>query len=168
MDHNGEIVRGNGFIADDLTDHAVSFIEQNQKRPFFCYIPYNLPHSPMQVPDRFYAKFDGATIHQQSVRPKEDDQINTRAALAMCENIDWNVGRVLDKLETLGLAENTIVVYFSDNGPSHWRWNGGMKGKKGSMDEGGVRVPFFIRWPKHVTAGLKIPQIAGAIDLRRR
>ena len=165
MDHNGEIVRGNGFIADDLTDHAVSFIEQNQKRPFFCYIPYNLPHSPMQVPDRFYAKFDGATIHQQSVRPKEDDQINTRAALAMCENIDWNVGRVLDKLETLGLAENTIVVYFSDNGPSHWRWNGGMKGKKGSMDEGGVRVPFFIRWPKHVTAGLKIPQIAGAIDL---
>ncbi|MCX8510403.1 MAG: arylsulfatase [Chthoniobacteraceae bacterium] len=165
MDHNGEIVRGNGFIADDLTDHAVSFIEQNQKRPFFCYIPYNLPHSPMQVPDRFYAKFDGAIIHQQSVRPNEDNQINTRAALAMCENIDWNVGRVLDKLETLGLAENTIVVYFSDNGPSHWRWNGGMKGKKGSMDEGGVRVPFFIRWPKHVTAGLKIPQIAGAIDL---
>ena len=165
MDHNGEIVRGNGFIADDLTDHAVSYIEQNQKRPFFCYIPYNLPHSPMQVPDRFYAKFDGATIHQQSVRPKEDDPINTRAALAMCENIDWNVGRVLDKLESLGLAENTIVVYFSDNGPSHWRWNGGMKGKKGSLDEGGVRVPFFIRWPNHVTAGLKIPQIAGAIDL---
>ncbi|NBV85056.1 MAG: N-acetylgalactosamine 6-sulfate sulfatase [Verrucomicrobia bacterium] len=165
MDHNGEIVKGNGYMADDLTEHAMRFIEGHQKSPFFCYIPYNIPHSPMQVPDRFYAKFDGAPIRQRSSRPQEDDIQNTRAALAMCENIDWNVGRVLDKLDALGLADNTIVVYFSDNGPSHWRWNGGMKGKKGSTDEGGVRVPLLIRWPNHVTAGLKVPQIAGAIDL---
>lgn len=165
MDHNGEIVRGNGYMADDLTEHAMRFMESNRQRPFLCYIPYNIPHSPMQVPDRFYAKFEGATIHQQSSRPQDDDPVHARAALAMCENVDWNVGRVLDKLDQLGIAENTIVVYFSDNGPSHFRWNGGMKGKKGSVDEGGVRVPFFIRWPNHVTAGLRVPQIAGAIDL---
>ena len=74
----------------------------------------------------------------------------TRAALAMCENIDWNVGRMLGKLDELKLADNTIVIYFSDNGPNSWRWNGGMKGRKGSTDEGGVRAPFLIRWPGHI------------------
>jgi hypothetical protein len=83
----------------------------------------------------------------------------------MCENLDWNVGRVLGKLDKLHLADKTIVVYYSDNGPNSWRWNGGMKGRKGSTDEGGVRVPFFIRWPGHISAGTTIRPIAGAIDL---
>ena len=75
--------------------------------------------------------------------PKQEDIAITRAALAMCENIDWNVGRVLTKLDELKLADNTIVLYFSDNGPNSWRWNGGMKGRKGSTDEGGVRSPLL-------------------------
>jgi hypothetical protein len=83
----------------------------------------------------------------------------------MCENIDWNVGRVLAMLDELQLAKDTIVIYFSDNGPNGWRWNGGMKGRKGSTDEGGVRVPFLIRWPGHIAAGTRVAQIAGAIDL---
>ena len=83
----------------------------------------------------------------------------------MCENIDWNVGRVLAKLDELKLAENTIVVYFSDNGPNGWRWNGGMKGRKGSTDEGGIRSPLLIRWPGQIKPGTKVTQIAGAIDL---
>ena len=57
------------------------------------------------------------------------------------------------------------MVYFSDNGPNGWRWNGGMKGRKGSTDEGGVRSPLFVRWPGKIEAGTKLPQIAGAIDL---
>ena len=84
------------------------------------------------------------------MRGREGDKENfpiTRCALAMCENIDWNVGRVLRRLGELHLSENTIVVYFSDNGPANQRWNGGMKGIKGSTDEGGVREPFIIRWP---------------------
>lgn len=97
--------------------------------------------------------------------PDREDIMMTRAALAMCENIDWNVGRILDKLTELGLRENTIVVYFSDNGPNSYRWNVGMKGRKGAIDEGGLRSPFFIRWPKHIQAGASIGQVAGAIDL---
>jgi arylsulfatase A-like enzyme len=165
MDHNGKLVRGKGFIVDDLTDHAMKFIEQHRAGNFFCYIPYNTPHSPMQVPDKFYAKFANAQIKQRSSQPEQENLAHTRAALAMNENLDWNVGRVLDKLKELNLAENTIVLYFSDNGPNGWRFNGGMKGRKGSVEEGGVRSSFMIRWPGHIEAGARVGAIAGAIDL---
>jgi arylsulfatase A-like enzyme len=165
LEHNGKLVQGKGFIIDDLTDHALKFIEENQHRPFFCYVPFNTPHSPMQVPERFYQKFANAELKLRARNPAQEDVAFTRAALAMCENIDWNVGRILDRLGELKLADHTIVLYFSDNGPNSWRWNGGMKGRKGSTDEGGVREPFLIRWPSHILAGARIPQIAGAIDL---
>src|SRR5262249_9635954 len=97
--------------------------------------------------------------------PQREDVAMTRAALAMCENIDANVGRVLRKLDDLKLTDNTIVVYFSDNGPNSWRWNDGMKGRKGSTDEGGMRSPLLVRWPGHVKAGTKVAPIAAAIDL---
>ena len=165
LEHNGKIVRGKGYIIDDLTDHALVFIEQNKDRPFFCYLPFNTPHSPMQVPDRFWEEFRNHQLGMRNRDPEKEQIDKTRCALAMCENIDWDVGRVLQKLEELKLAENTIVVYFSDNGPNSWRWNGGMKGRKGSTDEGGVRVPCLIRWPGHIKPKTNISQIAGAIDL---
>ena len=165
LEHNGELVRGKGFIIDDLTDHALEFVEQNKDRPFLCYLPYNTPHSPMQVPDRFYEKFENLELEMRNRDAESEDVPKTRAALAMVENIDWNVGRMLQKLDELKLAENTIVLYFSDNGPNSWRWNGGMKGRKGSTDEGGVRVPALMRWPGHIQPGTEITQIAAAIDL---
>jgi hypothetical protein len=119
----------------------------------------------MQVPDRFFEKFAKLEPKLRAKNPSQEEIPMTRAALAMCENMDWNVGRVLAHLKKLNLADNTIVLYFSDNGPNSWRWNGGMKGRKGSVDEGGLRVPFLIRWPGHIPAGKRIPQIAGAIDL---
>ncbi len=165
MDKNRKPVRGKGYIVDDLTTHAVEFIEANRNQPFFCYLPYNTPHSPMQVPDRFYDKFADKRLKLKHRDPEKEDVPKTRAALAMCENIDWNVGRVLEKLDELGIAENTIVLYFSDNGPNSYRWNDGMKGRKGAIDEGGVRVPFLARWPGHIPAGGNVREIAGAIDL---
>ncbi|MBD3674008.1 MAG: arylsulfatase [Planctomycetaceae bacterium] len=165
LDHNGRIVRGKGYVINDLTDHALDFIEKNHEHPFFCYLPYNTPHSPFQVPDEDYRKFADAPIEMRNRDPEKEEIDKTRAALAMCENIDHNVGRILNKLDELQLTENTIVVYFTDNGPNTWRWNGGMKGKKGATDEGGVRVPCLIRWPGQIPAGIKIPQIAAAIDL---
>jgi arylsulfatase A-like enzyme len=165
LDHNGKLVRGQGYITDDLTNHAIEFITRNKNRPFFCYLPYNTPHSPMQVPDRFFEKFAKLDPPMRARNPGQEEIPMTRAALAMCENIDWNVGRVLGRLDELKLPDNTIVVYFSDNGPNSWRWNGGMKGRKGSVDEGGVRAPLLIRWPGQIRPGTRIPQIAGAIDL---
>jgi arylsulfatase A-like enzyme len=165
LEHNGQLVQGKGYLINDLTDHAMDFIEKNKDRPFFCYVPFNVPHYPLQVPDQWFNKFSSMELKLRARDPKLEDVAATRAILAMCENIDWNVGRLLAHLDKLHLAENTIVVYFSDNGPQTWRWNGGMKGKKGMTDEGGVREPFLIRWPGHIPAGLKVPQIAGAIDL---
>jgi hypothetical protein len=83
----------------------------------------------------------------------------------MCENIDANVGRLLKRLKELQLEERTIVLYFSDNGPNGARWNGNMKGRKGSTDEGGVRSALHLRWTGTVPAGTMIEPIAGAIDL---
>jgi arylsulfatase A-like enzyme len=165
LEHNGKIVRGKGFIVDDLTDRALTYMERSKERPFFCYLAYNTPHSPFQVPDRFYDKCKDRWIEMRSRDPQKEQLDTTRCVLAMCENIDWNFGRILDKLDELKLATKTIVLYFSDNGPNSWRWNGNMKGRKGSIDEGGIRVPCMIRWPGHISPGTKIPQIAGAIDL---
>ena len=99
------------------------------------------------------------------VMPKQEDDNFTRCVLAMMENMDWNVGRLLKHLDDLKLANDTIVIFFSDNGPNSVRWNGGMKGKKGDTNEGGVRSPFVIRWPGKIKPETKVTQIAGAIDL---
>ena len=165
LDHNGSFTKGKGYVVDDLTDHAMTFMEKNKTKPFFCYLPYNSPHSPMQVPDKYWEKFSHMDPVMKNADPAQEDLGMTRAALAMCENIDWNVGRVLKKLDDLKLANDTIVLYFSDNGPASARWNGGMRGRKGSTDEGGIRSPLVMRWPGHIAAGTKVTQIAGAIDL---
>lgn len=165
LDHNGRRIRGSGFIVDDCTDHALEFISGNRSRPFFCYLPYNTPHSPMMVPDKFYEKFENAPLNLRHREESREDLQMTRAALGLCENIDWNVGRILDRLDQLQLSENTIVMYFSDNGPNSWRWNDGMKGRKGSLDEGGLRSPCFIRWPGVIPRGAQTVHISGAIDL---
>ncbi|MDN3690714.1 arylsulfatase [Cyclobacterium jeungdonense] len=162
LEQNGHLVKGEGYLPDDLTEKAMDFIEVQKDGPFLVYLPFNTPHSPMQVPDIWWEKFENKTL--DSLVSGEDPDF-TRAALAMCENIDWNVGRLMGKLEELGLTENTIVVFLSDNGPNSFRWNGGMKGRKGSTDEGGVRSPFFLQWEGRVPAGKTVPEIAGAIDL---
>jgi arylsulfatase A-like enzyme len=165
LEHNGEIVTGNGFVVDDFTDRGMDFIEKNKDRPFFLYLPYNTPHSPMQVPDKWWNKFEDKELEMLHRDPEKENVAFTRAALAMCENIDWNVGRIADKVEELGLSENTIIIFLSDNGPNSWRWNDGMKGRKGSTDEGGVRSPMFLKWQGKIPSGKKVEEIAGAIDL---
>lgn len=164
LEHNGSIIQTKGYLTDVLTDQMINFISDNAKNPFLAYLPLNTPHSPMQVPDRWYEKFENQSLpsHRYSDRENAD---KTRAAYAMAENIDWNVGRVIQTLDSLGISDNTIVIYFSDNGPNGSRWNQNMKGQKGSTDEGGVRSPFIIKWPKKIPAGNQINTIAHVIDL---
>ena len=167
LERNGKIVKGNGFCIDDFTDKAITFIENSSKnkKPFFAYLPYNTPHSPMQVPDKWWDKFKNKKIKMRNRDPRREDIDHLRCALAMCENIDWNVGRVLKKINDLKIEKNTIVIFFHDNGPNGVRWNGGMKGRKGSTDEGGVRSPLLIRWPDKISKGIKINQITSVMDL---
>lgn len=151
---DGRTVETEGYITDVLTDAALAFIEEHRDEPFFAYVPYNTPHSPFQVPDRYFDRYQERGL---------DDE--TAAAYAMVENIDDNVGRLLAALDRLGLAENTIVLFLTDNGPNGDRFNGGMRGRKGSVHEGGVRVPLFLRWPGRVPEGRLVRQITAHIDL---
>lgn len=165
LDHNRRRVKGNGYLTDDLTEHAMDFIQRHQHERFFCYVPFNTPHSPFYVDDDWYARFDGYVPSMRHRDPDREDLPTTRAVLAMCENIDWNVGRVLRQLDRLQLSRETIIVYFSDNGPNSFRWNGGMKGKKATVDEGGLRSPLLVRWPGQIPSGESITEVVGAIDL---
>ena len=163
LERNNEIVRGEGYLPDDLTSHALAFMAANQDRPFLVFLPYNTPHSPMQVPDEWWNRVPRLT--QRHRRIEREDSVHTRAALAMALNLDWNVGRVLDQLDQLELSEQTIVLYFSDNGPNGARWNDGMKGRKGSTDEGGVRSPLVLQWPGKIAPNTQITSISAVIDL---
>lgn len=165
LEHNGRIVKGEGYLTDDFTNKAMAFMEDHQHEPFFVYVPYNTPHSPFQVPDRWWNQFKDKELSMHHRDPEKEELRKTKAALAMGKNIDWNVGRIQKKLKELNLMENTILLYFSDNGPNTWRWNGGMKGRKGSIHEGGVRSPLFLQWPGKIKPGVEIQEISAAIDL---
>jgi arylsulfatase A len=153
LKHDEKTIQTKGYITDVLTDAAIRFIEKHQDRPFFCYVPYNACHSPFQVPDRYFDKYKNRGFNDKDA-----------AVYGMVENIDDNLGRLLDKLDELDLDERTIVVFLTDNGPNGARFNDGMRGTKGSVHEGGVRVPCFIRWKAHITPRTKVEKIAAHID----
>ncbi len=165
LEDNGRMTRARGYIVDICTDRALQFIDKNHDRPFFCYVPFTTPHSPWSVPDADWRRFQNQALPQRGSRADQEKLDETRCVLAMMENQDRNVGRVLAKLDEYKLSANTIVLYFSDNGPNTMRWNGGMKGMKATTDEGGVRSVCYLRWPSRLPAGRAITRIAGAIDL---
>ena len=167
LEHNGDEFMADGFITDVLTNSAIEYIKEQADggNLFLCYLAFNVPHSPFQVPDEWYNRVRGREITMHNRNPEDEDIKKTKAVLAMCENLDWNVGRVMDTVEGLGIQEDTILIYLTDNGPNTARWNGGMRGRKGSVDEGGVRTMFFMRWTGSIESGLHIDRIAGAVDL---
>ena len=164
IEHNGREYKSKGYLPDVLTTHAIDFITDNKNDQFFCYLPLNTPHSPWQAPEEFYRKFAEKEIVQKATVPENEIDAVTRCALAMCENIDWNVGRVVTTLKKLGLYENTIVIYLSDNGPNSSRWNAGLRGIKGSTYEGGVRSPCSITFPNRIPAKTNVAQVASSTD----
>jgi arylsulfatase A-like enzyme len=165
LEENGKMIRTKGYIVDVCTDRALGFIEKNKDKPFLCYIPFTTPHSPWSSPQKDWDAFKQKEITQRATVEDQENLEETRVVHAMLANQDMNVGRVLAKLKELKLAENTIIVYFSDNGPNSNRWTGGMKGKKSNTDEGGVRSVCYISWPAVLPKGYTVPYISGAIDL---
>ncbi len=151
--HNDEEEKSNGYASDFFTDKALDFIDKNKANPFFCYVPYNVPHSPFQVPEKYFNKYNSQGL---------DSTLSS--VYGMVENMDDNISRILRKLDELKIRDNTIVIFFSDNGPNTVRYNGGMKGIKGSVDEGGVRLPFYISWHGKIKSGATA-QLAQDIDI---
>jgi len=154
LEDNLEPVETRGYITDILTDRAIHFMEEHRGGPFFLYLAYNAPHLPFMVPDRYFKKYKGRGF---------DDM--TAAIYGMVENIDDNLGRLFRRMDELGLSDNTIVLFLTDNGINSPRYNAGMRGIKGSADEGGTRVPLFIRWPARIAPGTVVSELAGHIDI---
>ncbi len=166
MDLNGTEVKGNGYIIDDVTDHAIDFIDKNADEEFLCYIPYNTPHSPYQVPPQYFDKFKDMDLISRADDKDAENTTITKVIMAMCENIDYNMGRVLDKLREKNLENDTIIMYLSDNGPTGTvRYNSGLKGMKSGIDEGSVRTCASITWKNHIKENTVINQLSSSMDI---
>jgi len=164
--HNGAPEKYEGYCTDVWFAGAMRFIEANRERPFFCYIPTNAPHGPYNVGEAYSDPYKG--------KP----EVPNANFWGMVTNIDDNVGRLVKQLERLGLAENTILIFTTDNGTAAGGrfargsnlaapgYNAGMRGVKGSQYDGGHRVPCFVRWPGGgVGGGRDVERLCAHIDM---
>lgn len=151
--HNGRPTAYRGYCTDVFFNEALRFIEQNRGRPFFLYLSTNAPHGPYRVPEEYGQRYLELGVPARTAR-----------FYGMISNIDENMGRLMDKLVKLGLEENTILIFMTDNGTAAGN-RAGMRGNKGSEYEGGHRVPFFIRWPKRLKGGRDISRLTAHIDV---
>jgi len=153
---NGKPTAVEGYCTDVFFDAAMEFIETNQDRPFFAYIPTNAAHGPYNVDEKYSDPYREAGV--------EGGKANF---YGMITNIDENMGRLVEKLDELGLADDTILIFMTDNGSSVDGHSAGLRGRKGSEYDGGHRVPFFLRWANGglVDAGTDIDRLTANVDL---
>ncbi|MCA9127963.1 MAG: arylsulfatase [Planctomycetales bacterium] len=173
--HNGQFVKTTGFCTDVFFTAALGWIndQRQQDAPFFAYVATNAPHGPFIAPPENSKRFTDLGFGKEQA-----------GFYGMIENIDENMGRLVQQLGDWNLLENTVLIFMSDNGmtgggsgrvgvpmgrqadgTSMMLYNAGMKGQKGSADEGGVRVPFFVRWDGKIQAGKDVDRIAAHIDI---
>ncbi|MFT7033017.1 MAG: arylsulfatase A-like enzyme [Cyclobacteriaceae bacterium] len=164
---NGKPEKKEGYCTDVWFDEAMKFIEDKKDDPFLCYISSNAPHGPFNVPEEYYNQY------------KDEEQLTEtqKRFYGMITNVDDNFSRLLQRLETLGIAENTIVIFTTDNGTARGYmtdketgeingYNAGMRGTKGSEYDGGHRVPFIVRWPKGgLAGGKKLTGLTAHVDM---
>jgi arylsulfatase A-like enzyme len=170
--HNNKQQAYEGYCSDIFTDQAINFIEQNMDSPFFCYLSFNAPHTPLQVPEEYYLKYkdiDPETGFDNSTKPSkkmsEKNKEDARKVYAMVTNIDDNLDKLFRKLDDLKITDHTVVIFMTDNGPQQMRYTGGMRGLKGSVYEGGVRVPFYIKYPALFEGDKDIETLTAHIDI---
>jgi arylsulfatase A-like enzyme len=124
------------LLTQKYTSKALDFIQRNQHSPFFLYLAHAMPHKPLAASADFYSQGDHQELYNSVIR-----------------ELDWSVGEVTNKLKELGILENTIIIFMSDNGPWYGGSTGGLKGMKATNWEGGTRVPFIIRYPQKFPQG---------------
>jgi arylsulfatase A-like enzyme len=167
--------QGNEYSLDVMADDAIDFLEGHAGEPFFLYLPFTVPHLALQVPDSSLVEYEGVF--------DEEPYLGDRGYLphwrpfsayaGMITRMDAHIGRILARLDELGLAENTIVIFTSDNGTTYtggvdaeyFESTGGLRGLKGSVYEGGVRVPFIARWPGRIEAGTVSDHVSAFWDM---
>ena len=163
LEHNNVSKKYTGYCDDIFTDAALEFITDGDNRPFFVYLATNLPHLPLEVPEKMAEPFRDQGLHEDNAR-----------VYGMIANIDANVGRVMDQLKETGLIDNTLVIFLSDNGPRQRRtkndvipdrWVANLRGTKTSVYEAGIRVPFYVQWPDRLSTGISTNTIGSVIDI---
>ncbi len=147
-------INDTGYLTHNLTREAVSFIKRHKDRPFFCYLPYNAVHSPMQA-------------LQDDIKKYKTEDKKRNIYLAMLKAMDEGVGKVIRTLKETGVDKNTIIIFFSDNGGARKNAsvNKPLRDYKHSIYEGGIRVPFILSWPGHLTKGSVSDEPVISIDV---
>lgn len=170
--HNDLPTPYDGYCTDIFATAAADFIRRNADQPFFCYLAFNAPHTPLQLKESDYLPYadtEVAEFHRHNGgrdHPLNPGEVEAaRRIYGMVSNIDENVGKLLRTLDSLGIADNTIVIFMSDNGPQQYRYNAGLRGLKGQVHEGGVRAPFFLRYPRRFSTDTTINSVAAHIDV---
>lgn len=160
-----------GYCSDIFAENAIEFIEKNKNNSFFCYLSFNAPHTPLQVPEKYYNMYKdlnpelGFSDDLSDFRMNEKDKEDARKIYGMVTNIDDNVGKVINKLKELKIEEETIIIFMTDNGPQQIRYNSSMKGRKGTVYNGGIRVPFYIQYSEKFKESKVINKMSAHIDV---
>ena len=136
------------LLTQKYTSKALDFIDRNQKSPFFLYLAHAMPHKPLGASGDFFTDGNSKKLYESVIR-----------------ELDWSTGEIINKLKKLGILENTIVIFMSDNGPWYGGNTGGLKGMKANNWEGGIRVPFIVRYPKEIPQGKTIKTPCWSLDI---
>ncbi len=169
---NGIQITTKGYCSDVFGDAAINFVEENKEKPFFLYLSFNAPHTPLQVSEEYYniyKNLDPTKGFENDSKPfpkmHRKAMEYTRKVYGMVTNIDDNLGRLFNKLEQLNLDENTLVIFMTDNGPQDPRYIAGLRGKKSSVFQGGVKVPSFWYFPSKFKTPRDIKSTATHLDI---
>lgn len=166
---------GNEYSLDVMADDALEFLDRHQDEPFFLYLPFTIPHLALQVPDSSLTEYDGQFDEEPYLGDRSylPHHRPLSAYAAMITRMDAHIGRILDRLDELGLADNTVVMFTSDNGTTYtggvdadyFESTAGLRGLKGSVYEGGIRVPLIARWPGHIAPGSVSDHVSAFWDM---
>lgn len=167
--------QGNEYSVDVMADDALRFLDEHSDEPFFLYLPFAVPHLALQVPDSSLVEYEGVFDEAPYLgdRGYLPHWRPYSAYAAMITRMDAHIGRILTRLDELGLAENTLVMFSSDNGTTYtggvdadfFDSSGGLNGLKGTVYEGGIRVPLIARWPGRIEAGSESDHVSAFWDM---
>ena len=167
--HNNEQKKYEGYCSDIFTDEAIKFIEDNKSNQFFCYLSFNAPHTPLQVPEKYYDLYknvDPSVISEsEKISMTEKNVLDAKRIYGMVTNIDDNIGKLVSKLKELNIDKNTILIFMTDNGPQQFRYVSNLRGLKSSVYNGGIKVPFYLSYPKIHDSGLDLDNFSAHIDV---